>query len=123
MRLLTLPDPVLKLLSDGELSAGHARALITADDPAALAREIVDKGLSVRAAEQLAKKATAPAPKTKAKRAPSAKDADTVALEGDLSANLGMKVSINHGAGGESGQLVISYTSLDELDALCSKLS
>ncbi|MCV2892592.1 ParB/RepB/Spo0J family partition protein [Lentibacter sp. XHP0401] len=123
MRLLTLPDLVLTLLSEGQLSAGHARALITADDPAALAREIVSKGLSVRAAEQLAKKSGTPATKPKAMSTPVEKDADTVSLEGDLSASLGMKVTINHSAGGESGQLVISYKTLDELDELCGKLT
>lgn len=123
MRLLALPDSVLSLLAEGQVSAGHARALITADDPAALAREIVSKGLSVRATEQLVKKAGKPTSDTKPRAKPTAKDADTIALEGDLSASLGMKVSINHSEGAETGQITISYTSLDQLDELCGKLS
>ena len=116
MRLLSLPDEVLVLLNKGELTAGHARALITAENPALLAREIVKKGLSVRGAEQLVKKESAPAPKPRTARKLD-KDADTLALEADLSAALGMKVSLNHSAGGESGQITIRYETLDELDA------
>lgn len=122
MRLLNLPSEVQDLLTLGKLSAGHARALITAEDPISLAREIVKKGLSVRAAEQLAKKPRQPSEKS-AKKPTVEKDADTKALEGDLTANLGMKVTINHSAGGESGQLIVSYKTLDELDELCSKLT
>ena len=122
MRLLSLPDEVLALLNKGELTAGHARALITAENPALLAREIVKKGLSVRGAEQLVKKESAPAPKPRTARKLD-KDADTLALEADLSAALGMKVSLNHSAGGESGQITIRYETLDELDGLCAKLS
>ncbi|MDQ2094305.1 ParB/RepB/Spo0J family partition protein [Rhodalgimonas zhirmunskyi] len=122
MRLLTLPDEVQDLLSLGAISAGHARALITADDPVALARKVVNSGLSVRETERLAKQAAEPkkpaSPKVRAE-----KDADTVALEGDLSANLGMKVQVNHQAGKESGQVVISYASLDDLDEICRMLT
>ncbi len=126
VRLLTLPGEVQEYLRDGKLSSGHARALITADDPVTLAREVIKKNLSVRETERLAKKA---APnifsddgKTKTSKTP-AKDADTKALEGDLSANLGMKVSLNHKPGQEKGQLTIAYDSLDELDTLCRILS
>ena len=124
MRLLQLPDDVQKMLKDGALSAGHARALITSEDPSALARKVVKGGLSVRQTEALAK-STAEAKDKPAKSAPTKaqKDADTVALEGDLSANLGMKVQIDHKAGGESGKISISYTSLDDLDELCRILS
>ncbi len=123
MRLLGLPREVLDLLESDTLSAGHARALITAEDPAALARIVVKKGLSVRETESLAKRgiatnSTKPLPKAKP-----AKDADTVALEGDLSANLGMKVEVSHDAGKESGRLVISYKTLDDLDELCRVLT
>ena len=123
MRLLGLPEEVRKMLSEGKLSSGHARALITSEDPVRLAREIVKKGLSVRAAEKLAKKGSEPAQKAKASKPAAEKDADTKALEGDLSANLGMKVTINHSASGESGQVTISYSSLDQLDELCGKLT
>ncbi|MHC0052039.1 ParB/RepB/Spo0J family partition protein [Actibacterium sp. D379-3] len=121
MRLLQLPDEVQDYVREGQLSAGHARALITTDDPAALARQVIAGGLSVRETEKLAK---GPKPAAKSAPAPSGeKDADTRALEQDLSANLGMKVVIDHPAGQEAGKLVISYRTLDELDELCRVLS
>ena len=123
MRLLNLPNDVQTLLADGRLSAGHARALVTADNPSALAREIVKKGLSVRQAEKLAKAGAQTRGQGTGKRALKEKDADTVAIEGDLSANLRMKVEINHTSGEESGQMVISYKSLDDLDELCQRLT
>lgn len=122
LRLLTLPDEVQWWLRDGMLTAGHARALITADDPIALAKEVMAKGLSVRETEALAK-----GPKDVAERATkgsnAGKDADTRALEQDLSAAMGMKVSIAHKPGSESGTLSISYDSLDALDGLCGLLT
>jgi ParB family chromosome partitioning protein len=126
MRLLGLPNEVQTYLGDGKLSAGHARALITSDDSAKLAREVIKKGLSVRETEKLAKKPMgnifSDDGKTKKPSAP-AKDADTKALEADLSANLGMKVSLNHKPGGETGQVTISYDTLDQLDHLCRILT
>lgn len=121
MRLLQLPDEVLDYLREGKISAGHARALITTDDPIGLARQVIAKGLSVREVEKLAKKPKDSAPKPP--RAMGEKDADTRALESDLSANLGMKVSIDHAEGQEAGKLVIGYANLDELDELCRMLS
>ncbi len=118
MRLLTLPEDVQTMVETGALSAGHARALITAEDPSALARIVVQKGLSVRETEKLVKKHPEE-PKSPAPARPAqAKDADTLALEGDLSAALGMKVHIDHKAGGEAGSVVIRYNSLDDLDTL-----
>ncbi|WP_133485253.1 ParB/RepB/Spo0J family partition protein [Aliiroseovarius marinus] len=121
LRLLNLPDDVQAFVRDGQLTAGHARTLVTADNPSALAREIINKGLSVRAAEKLAKgagdsKPRAASPKTE-------KDADTKALEADLSAATGMKVQIDHKAGGEAGTVTIRYQNLDQLDDICGKLS
>ena len=126
LRLLTLPNDVQNFLQEGKLSVGHARALITADNPSELARKIVKEGLSVREVERLVKKVgqKEPTPSTTAKKPAGAKkDADTRALEDDLSATLNMSVSINHKAGSESGEVVISYKSLDELDDICSILS
>ncbi|WP_417269249.1 ParB/RepB/Spo0J family partition protein [Celeribacter sp.] len=124
MRLLQLPQDVQALLEQGELSAGHARALITSENPSELARDVVKRGLSVRETEKLAKKSKQP-PSTKAKvnRKSTEKDADTRALEGDLSAAIGMKVEIQHQNGSEKGQLMVSYSSLDDLDLLCQILS
>jgi len=121
LRLLNLPDEVLDYLRSGKLTSGHARALITAENPAELARKIISKGLSVRETERLVK---APVKKKNlVAREPEKKDADTRALEEDLSANLGMKVVINHPPNGEGGKVVISYKSLEQLDDLCRMLS
>lgn len=124
LRLLSLPDDVQALLRDGKLTAGHARALITSGNASDLARQVIARGLSVRETEQLVK---APGEKGKSGRAGSRtaheKDADTRALEADLSANLRMAVSINHEPGGESGTLTIRYKTLDDLDTLCRTLS
>ncbi|NDR57528.1 ParB/RepB/Spo0J family partition protein [Aliiruegeria sabulilitoris] len=124
MRLLQLPDEVQGMLREGKISAGHARAIITSDEPSALARKVISKGLSVRETEALVKKPdTVRQPKTLSKRQTPEKDADTRALESDLSANLRMKVSIDHLDIDGSGQMVIRYRSLDQLDALCQLLS
>ncbi len=126
VRLLGLPDEVQGFVRDGKLSAGHARALITSDDPIGLAREAIKKGLSVRDLERLAKSFSAETETKKHAKGPAsadAKDADTKALEQDLSANLGMKVSVDHASGKESGTLMISYKSLEDLDNLCRILS
>lgn len=123
LRLLTLPEDVQELVRDGKLSAGHARALIGSPKASEMAAQIVAKGLSVRDVERLMKAqdgAKAAAPKA---IKGSEKDADTRALEGDLSANLKMPVRIEHSPGGESGELVIRYGSLDDLDKLCRILS
>ncbi len=125
MRLLQLPDDVLVLLKAGDLSTGHARALITSEDPSLLAKKVVKGGLSVRQTEALAKsaanKTAADKPQRPVEKAK--KDADTIALEGDLSANLGMKVLVDHKLGGETGQVTIKYASLDQLDEICRILT
>ncbi len=121
LRLLSLPQDVLDLLRDGKLSAGHARALVTAENPSVLARRIVASGLSVRQAEKLAK-GRVDKSDSSSKNKP-VKDADTKALEQDLSANIGLKVEIDHHAGKQSGVVRISYETLDELDELCQQLT
>ena len=126
LRLLSLPTDVQTLVIEGKLTAGHARALITAENPSELAKQIVKQGLSVRATEALVKKQQhdedAPAA-PRSRNLNAGKDADTRALEKDLSAILAMKVSINHKAGSETGQVVLTYENLDQLDDLCAKLS
>ena len=122
LRLLNLPDDVLELVRSGELSAGHARALVTSHDPSGLAKEIVKKGLSVRQAEALAKKTAKNTPGTQASVS-AQKDADTRRLEEDLSAALGLRVSIDHDTGKSSGVISLKYKSLEQLDELCRKLS
>lgn len=122
LRLLALPADVQALLSEGRLSAGHARALITATDPSGLARKVVAAGLSVRQTEELARKAANPTPEGKAKpERERTKDADTAALENDLAAALNLKVAINH-SGAKGGDIKISYKTLEELDGLCQLL-
>lgn len=122
IRLLTLPEEVQEMLREGALSAGHARALITAEDPAALARRVVAKGLSVRDVEKLAKVRRGESEPKPAQSQPE-KDADTRALEADLSAALGMKVSIDHKPGGQAGRITVRYGDLDGLDEICRRLS
>ncbi|WP_323760795.1 ParB/RepB/Spo0J family partition protein [Maricaulis sp.] len=123
MRLLSLPDPVLAHLASGQISAGHARAIANAPDPEALCERIIASGLSVRDAEKLARDSHSPrAPETKAgDRGPVSKDADTRALEADITARLGLAVEIKHGAKG--GELRVQYRTLEQLDDVCRRLS
>lgn len=122
LRLMKLPTDVQEYVSDGALSAGHARALITASNPSELAKRIIDGGLSVREAENLAQKqaqseATGDKPTKSAK---ASKDADTLALEKTLSDVLGLKVTIDHKERG--GKLEIKYRTLEQLDDVCQRL-
>ena len=120
LRLLALPEDVQRFVINGSLSSGHARALITAPNASDLVRVVIARGLSVRQTEKLVKE-----PKVSSKeRAPkSAKDADTRALEGDLSAALNMAVSIAHNPGQEGGSITIRYKNLEQLDELCRHLA
>ncbi len=117
LRLLKLPEPVQAYLRTGQLTAGHARALIGADDPAAMAKRIVETGLSVRDAESLGRKPTGG---RKAKRT-AAKDGDTVALERALSDATGLKVTVDHRSNG-TGEVRIGYLDLEQLDEICRRL-
>ena len=116
VRLLSLPDEVQEMLDDGRLSAGAARALITAEDPVKLAREIVSRGLNVRDAEKIRQRSSKP------KQPAPEKDADTKALEDSLEASLGLKVAIKH-RGDRGGDVRIAYKSLEQLDEICRRLS
>lgn len=122
LRLLNLPSSVQTLVSTGELSAGHARALVGHEDADKIAQKIVAGGLSVRDAERLAKENKSQPNKGTAK-ATKEKDADTRMLENELSANLKMKVDINQHQSEEKGILSIKYKDLNELDTLLRKLS
>jgi ParB family chromosome partitioning protein len=116
LRLLDLPDAVLILLDEGKVSAGHARALIGTADPAALAALVVNRGLNVRQTEKLAKfgrSKLTPRPRVE-------KDADTRALERDLTARLGLHVAIS--GQGESGHVTIQYKTLEQLDLVIARL-
>jgi ParB family chromosome partitioning protein len=123
LRLLHLPDEVQLWLREGKISAGHARALIPTKDPVALARQVINKGLSVRETERIAKADQGRSGEARrSTRRVEQKDADTRALELDLSSHLRMKVSIDH-KGLDGGTLVITYRSLEQLDELCQILS
>jgi len=122
VRLLGLPEDVQRLVRDSKLSAGHARALITSENPSALAAEVVARDLSVRETEKLVQGKVGPKASGSQAKKPQ-KDADTRALEGDLSAAIRMSVSIDHESGGEGGVVKIKYKDLSQLDDLCSKLT
>ncbi|MBV9863559.1 MAG: ParB/RepB/Spo0J family partition protein [Alphaproteobacteria bacterium] len=115
LRLLGLPAAVRRHLEDGSLSAGHARALLAAADPGALAAEIVRRGLNVRAAEQLAQRRAETRP-----HRPAAPDVNTPALERDLSAALGLRVAIAKKRRG--GALTLYFETLEQLDRVLALL-
>lgn len=122
LRLLTLPEDVQEHVVEGRLSAGHARALVGKDNAAELARRVVAEGLSVRAIEALTKqKPQEKAPKRQVSSR--VKDADTAQLESELTATLGMKVTIDHQDGTESGQLTLRYKDLAQLDDILRLLA
>ncbi len=123
MRLLQLPGDVQEMLKKGTLTTGHARALITSKDASQLAQKIAKGGLSVRQTEGLVRKSNNLNRHSQKQEKRLQKDADTLALEGDLSANLGMRVSVDHKVGSENGVLTIKYSNLDELDKLCGLLT
>ena len=120
LRLLRLPEDVREMVASGTLTAGHARTLITAEDPATLARQIVSGGLSVREAEALSQQRDI-AGKKKPAEAHGDRDPDTVALERRLSDALGLSVSLAHGDRG--GKLEIRYKTLEQLDGICLRLT
>lgn len=123
LRLLALPDAVTQMVENGILTMGHARTLVGAEGAITLAREIADRGLSVRQAEKLVMAAKAP----KTSGTPSgrgrvfSKDTDTLALERDLSSTLGLKVDIRH-KGDLGGELRVSYKTLEQLDDIIARL-
>lgn len=123
LRLLVLPEMVRQLVVEGKLSMGHARALITAEDAETLALRIISEGLSVRQTEALVKKGRGKSGvKSSAKNHSPGKDADTIALENDLSRTLGLTVIIDF-KGNERGELRVQYKSLEQLDDICRRLA
>ncbi len=127
LRLLDLPEFVRQSLVSGDITMGHARAVATAPDPEALTKEIVSKGYSVRQAEDRAKLARhAPGPgadigRASARNSAKAVDADLAALERQLGDILGLKVQVTHK--GQGGHVALHYSSLDQLDMICQRLS
>ena len=127
LRLLDLPESVRESLLKGDISMGHARAVATSEDPEELTREIVAKGLSVRQAEERARRErNRPGPgadigRASARNAAKAFDADLDALERQLGDILGLKVQVTHK--GQGGSVILGYSSLDQLDMICQRLS
>jgi len=126
LRLLELPVAVKDSLLNGDISMGHARAVATAPDPAALVKEVVSKGLSVRQTEDRAKQAKGIGQRhengrASARNAPKTVNADLAALERQLGDILGLKVQVTHKAQG--GTVILHYSSLDQLDMICQRLS
>jgi len=121
IRLLQLPDSVLDHVMENRLSAGHARALITAPNPEALAEQVLAKGLNVRQTEALARRAAEGPKPLKTKPMLSGEGAaDVAALEQDLADALGLKVQLTDKGG--KGELTIKYGTLEQLDDLCRRL-
>ena len=120
LRLLDLPESVRELVVTGDLSMGHARALVTALDPEAAAQEVVRRGLSVRDTEKLAKFGK-PGRERQPKLEYKGASADIDALERQLGDMLGLRVKIAHKPDG--GTVALSYSSLDQLDMICQRLS
>jgi ParB family chromosome partitioning protein len=120
LRLLDLPEFVRQSLLQGDISMGHARAVAAAPDPESLTRDIVAKGLSVRQAEERAKRAKQ-GPRELVLTADRKVDADLAALERQLSDMLGVKVQVVHK--GQGGTVTLNYSSLDQLDMICQRLS
>ncbi|MDJ0449769.1 ParB/RepB/Spo0J family partition protein [Methylocystis sp. JR02] len=125
MRLLNLPEGAKALVQDGKISAGHARALLAVENPEAVARQIVEQGLTVRDVEAMSQAQTnaqSPANDSDGSKRPRPeKDANTRALEKSLGDSLGMAVDIKNQ--GERGEIRIRYQSLDQLDAICRLLN
>jgi ParB family chromosome partitioning protein len=120
LRLLQLPASIQAMVTEGQISAGHARALLAVKDPEATARRIVERGLNVRDVERIAHDDHGTAEPARGGRPRRERDPDTRAVEQALEDVLGLKVSIEHT--GKGGELRIRYGTLDQLDALCRRL-
>lgn len=117
LRLLDLPPEAKEMLDDGRITAGHGRAILSAGNPLALARRVVNQGLSVRDTERIVQGAS-----TKAPRAKASKNADTIDLEGNIAEALGMPVDIRH-HGERGGEVKVAYKTLEQLDEICRRLA
>jgi ParB family chromosome partitioning protein len=127
LRLLDLPEFVKESLLKGDISMGHARAVAAAPDPAALTRDVIRRGLSVRQAEEQARRerlkpgAGSAIARGTARNAGKAAESDLEALQRQLGDILGLKVTVTHK--GQGGSVTLHYSSLDQLDMVCQRLS
>lgn len=122
MRLAKLPDRVQQMVRSGELTSGHARALLTSPDPEALALRAVEKSLSVRDVESAAKASRREGGLGSRASSQATKDADTINLERELSAALRMPVEIVYKKDSSSGEIRITYRTLDDFEDVCGRL-
>jgi ParB family chromosome partitioning protein len=125
VRLLGLPESVQNMVTEGTISAGHARALISAPNPTLLAQEVAAKGLSVRQTEKMAAENSGRQvqPRGGKSSGPTFKDPNTLALEKDLTNILGLKVTISMGSDNTDGRISIDFKNLDQLDDVLLRLS
>ena len=122
LRLLSLPQSIIKHLKEGKLTSGHARALVGARNSEFLARKIIEENLSVRDIENIMKKGITPIDNRIKNRAATKKDLDTLNLEQDIKAALGLKTTIDHNEKSGGGFIIVKYKDLEQLDTFCSKI-
>ncbi len=122
LRLLSLPESIVRLLKEGKLTSGHARALVGAENSEFLARKIIEEHLSVRDIENIVKRGTTKNDNIIKKKTLEKKDVDTINLEQDLKMALGLSTTIDHNESSGGGSIIIKYKDLEQLDIFCSKI-
>ena len=122
LRLLSLPESIIKFLKEGKMTSGHARALVGVKNPDFLARKIIEEGLSVRDIENIVKNGIAQIDDRIRKRTSPKKDVDTLNLEQDIKTALGLNTTIDHNEHSGGGSILIKYKNLEQLDIFCSKI-
>ena len=122
LRLLSLPESIIKFLKEGKITSGHARALVGVKNPDFLARKIIEEGLSVRDIENIVKNGIVQIDDRIKKRTSPKKDVDTLNLEQDIKTALGLNTSIDHNDHSGGGSILIKYKNLEQLDIFCSKI-
>jgi len=122
IRLLSLPQSIIEYLKEGKLTSGHARALVGAINSEFLARKIIDENLSVRDTENIVKKEMTQSDNKIKKTTSNKKDVDTLNLEQDIKAALGLHTTIDHNEVSGGGNIIVKYKDLEQLDIFCSKI-
>ena len=122
LRLLSLPESIIKFLKEGKMTSGHARALVGVKNSDFLARKIIEEGLSVRDIENIVKNGVFQTDDGIKKRTSPKKDVDTLNLEQDIKTALGLNTTIDHNEHSGSGSILIKYKNLEQLDIFCSKI-
>ena len=122
LRLLSLPESIIKFLKEGKMTSGHARALVGVKNSDFLARKIIEEGLSVRDIENIVKNGIVQIDEEVKKRTSTKKDVDTLNLEQDIKTALGLNTTIDHNDHSGGGSILIKYKNLEQLDIFCSKI-